>query len=47
MSILFVPTMPICGKVNMITVANNKKKKDINIDKDSIKKKTNNNNIKK
>ena len=35
------------GKVNMITVANNKKKKDINIDKDSIKKKTNNNNIKK
>ena len=32
------------GKVNMITVANNKKKKDINIDKDSIKKKTNNNN---
>ena len=31
----------------MITVANNKKKKDINIDKDSIKKKTNNNNIKK
>ena len=35
------------GKVNMITVTNNKKKKDINIDKDSIKKKTNNNNIKK
>ena len=35
------------GKVNMIKAISNKKKKDINIDKDSIKKKTNNNNIKK
>jgi len=35
------------GKVNMIKAINNKKKKDSNIEKDSIKKKTNNNNIKK
>ena len=35
------------GKVNMIKAINNKKKKDSNIEKDSIKKKTNKNNIKK
>ena len=35
------------GKVNMIKAINNKKKKDSNIEKDSIKKKTNNKNIKK